>query len=205
MPNHFWGYFASHENLREIAAKNKLPFAHKDAASTRMAYEVFYQLESLGPLRVMSAQRNDQRGYVFVLGEDNSDLESIPNELKDRMEEMYHYLPRLWKYDREIRRFKTECLDGDGEHILWRGGDMNCGLRFVCFFAPRGSNRNHPGLSLSARTAAGSKDQRLITPLPPLTSFDFPLFFAYPSDTPSLPRSWTCVVRDGASILYLYE
>ncbi|KAG8743523.1 hypothetical protein FRC10_011914 [Ceratobasidium sp. 414] len=134
MPGHFWGYFASHANLRDVAAESKLPFAHKDAASTRMAYEIFYQLESFGPLRVMSALRNDQRGYVFVLGEDDADLESIPNELKDRMEKMYHYPPRLWKYDREIHQFKTECLDGDGEHVLFRGGDMKSNIEpFTCY------------------------------------------------------------------------
>ncbi|KAG8681238.1 hypothetical protein FRC08_015768, partial [Ceratobasidium sp. 394] len=118
MPNHFWGYFASHENLRDVATKSKLPFAHKNAASTRMAYEVFYQLESLGPLRVMSALRNDERGYVFVLGGDDADLQSIPKELRDCMEKMYNYSPRLWECDKEIRQFKTKCLDGDGKHLL---------------------------------------------------------------------------------------
>ncbi|KAG8742630.1 hypothetical protein FRC10_001179 [Ceratobasidium sp. 414] len=122
--SHFWGYFASHENLREIAVRGNFPFAHKEVASTRMAYEFFYRLECFGPMRVMSAQRNGEQGYAFVLGHDNATLESIPDELKLWMEKSYQYPAELWTYDETICRFTAPCDDGS-EDVLWRGGDMN--------------------------------------------------------------------------------
>ncbi|KAG9096205.1 hypothetical protein FRC06_008912 [Ceratobasidium sp. 370] len=128
MENWFWGYFASMKNLEEIATRYKLPFAHKKAAGTFMAYEVFYKLESYGPLRVMSARLNGEYGYVFVLGEDDVTLESIPERLKSGIEKMYNYPPRQFKFDSKIGRFRALWPGLEEDDILWRGGDLKSNL-----------------------------------------------------------------------------
>ncbi|KAG8742191.1 hypothetical protein FRC10_001887 [Ceratobasidium sp. 414] len=125
--HYFWGYFTSHEHLKNIAVRGNYDFAHHVAASTRMAYEVFYRLESFGPMRVMTADRNGEDGYVFALGHDDATLESIPGELKLWMEKSYRYPPELWTYDDETGLFTTPCV-GEDDDVLWRGGEVKTNL-----------------------------------------------------------------------------
>ncbi|KAG8692438.1 hypothetical protein FRC08_009771 [Ceratobasidium sp. 394] len=92
-----------------------------------MAYESFYRLDSLGPMRVMSGRRNGKWGYVFALGHDNATIQPIPDELKLWMEKSYHYPAELRTFNKGTGRFTAPCNDGS-EHVLWRGGYMKSNL-----------------------------------------------------------------------------
>ncbi|KAG9084903.1 hypothetical protein FRC06_003837, partial [Ceratobasidium sp. 370] len=126
MTQTFWGYPALEDKLTATAIRYNYPFAHGGGAGIFMAFKIFDGLEVFGPLRVMSGRLNADHGVVFVLGRDNAPIDSIPNEIRAPLEEMYGYPPRLFTWNEGRCMFTSPRVDGgDGEvDVLRRGGEL---------------------------------------------------------------------------------
>ncbi|KAG8742013.1 hypothetical protein FRC10_002089 [Ceratobasidium sp. 414] len=126
MAQTFWGYPAPEDRLTATAIRYNYRFAHGGGAGLFMAFKIFDGLEIFGPLRVMSGRLNADQGVVFVLGRDNSSMDSIPNELRAPLEEMFGYPPRLFTWEEDKGMFTSPRVDGDdGEvDVLRRGGEL---------------------------------------------------------------------------------
>ncbi|KAG9090363.1 hypothetical protein FS749_000609 [Ceratobasidium sp. UAMH 11750] len=92
----FCGYTVTLSWLHHAAKVNKFPWANGPAIEIQTAHEYYRRLQACGPLRLRDGKINEYFGFIFILGKNNSDLNSIPADQKKRLEAVFGCSPRLF-------------------------------------------------------------------------------------------------------------